>query len=65
MEPVEHTDGIKKWSDESKTWVDATVADLGNVGNNGIGNWHLHPGCYVMDGSPSVWFYDMGAHANA
>ena len=63
--PTTHTSGIKKWDDASSTWVDATMADLGNIGNNGIGNVWLHPGCYVVDGSPGVSFYDMGARANA
>ena len=57
--PAVHTEGVKKWDDESKTWVDAMMSDLGNVGNNGIGNWHLRPGCYVKDGSPSVMFYHL------
>ena len=65
VEPAVHTSGIKKWDDASSTWVDATMADLGNIGNNGIGNVWLHPGCYVVDGSPGVSFYDMGARANA
>ena len=54
VEPVVHTEGIKKWDDESKTWVDALMSDIGNVGN-----WHLHPGSYVMDGSQSIWLYNM------
>ena len=56
IEPVVHTEGIKKWADESKTWVDAMLDDCGNVGNNGIGNVHLtgSDGWTVRDGDPRV-----------
>ena len=36
VEPVVHTEGIKKWDDESKTWVDAMMSDLGKYLENGM-----------------------------
>ena len=52
VEPVVHTSGIKRWADESKTWVD-TLPDpfvLDPV-RNGV---HLSDGTSVRDGDPSV-----------
>ena len=59
VEPVVHTEGIKKWDDESKTWVDAMMSDRGKYLDNGIGLVNLRPGCYVTDGTPSVTFYHL------
>ena len=53
VEPVVHTEGIKKWDDESKTWVDATMADIGKQ-NGKLGNVRLHKGWTVRDGDQSV-----------
>ena len=66
-EPVVHTEGIKKWDDESSTWVDALESDIGKYLESGIGRGlvNLHPGSYVMDGSTSIWSYNMEERANA
>ena len=68
VEPVVHTTGIKKWDDATSTWVDAMESDvlkyLDPVGR-GRGLVNLYPGCYVMDGSTSVWLYNMEDRANA
>ena len=68
VEPVVHTEGIKKWSDESKTWVDALESDVLKYlepFGYGRGLVHLHPGSYVMDGSTSIWSYNMEERTNA
>ena len=53
VEPVVHTSGIKKWDDESKTWVDTGPDDdCWMVGlSNGV---HLSDGTSVRDGDPTV-----------
>ena len=53
VEPVVHTSGIKKWDDESKTWVDTGPDDdCWIVGlSNGV---HLSDGTSVRDGDPTV-----------
>ena len=53
VEPVVHTEGIKKWDDATLTWVDATMADIGKQ-NGKLGNVHLHKGWTVRDGDQSV-----------
>ena len=47
--PVEHTDGTKRWDDESKAWVDVMLDDCGKPGNV-----HLRNGFRVTDGDPRV-----------
>ena len=51
--PVEHTDGTKRWDDESKAWVDVMLDDCGKPGNV-----HLHKGWIVRDGDPRVHIPD-------
>ena len=53
IEPVEHTDGIKKWDDATSTWVDAMLEDCGKQDGK-LGNVHLHKGWTVRDGDPRV-----------
>ena len=44
---MEHTDGTKRWDDESKAWVDVMLDDCGKPGNV-----HLRHGFSVTDGDP-------------
>ena len=51
VEPVEHTEGIKKWDDATAAWVDAVPNDdCWTVGRD----VHLSDGTTVTDGDPSI-----------
>jgi hypothetical protein len=68
VEPVVHTEGIKKWDDATSTWVDAMESDgwktLEQFGY-GRGLAYLYPGCRVTDGNQAMQHYHLEDRANA